>query len=96
MDRSGLTLAEKLRRLAGVPLAFAPGPGFRYSLGIDVAGAVIKAVTGVTLPEAMRRIVTEPLGLRNTGFALTDSSRLATAYADNTPRPRQMREPDRL
>jgi hypothetical protein len=48
------------------------------------------------LPEAMRDLVTGPLGLADTGFALTDPSRLATAYADAVPRPRRMREPDRL
>ncbi|TCQ02189.1 CubicO group peptidase (beta-lactamase class C family) [Rhizobium sp. PP-F2F-G36] len=96
MDRSGLTLSENIRRLASVPLSFAPGSAFRYSLGIDVAGAVIEAATGLTLPEAIRRLVTEPLGLHDTGFTLTDASRLAAAYADGTPWPRRMREPDCL
>lgn len=96
MDRSGLTLAENVRRIASVPLLFAPGTGFRYSLGLDAAGAVIAAATGRPLPEAMRDLVTGPLGLADTGFALTDPSRLAAAFADAVPRPRRMREPDRL
>ncbi|MCJ8152045.1 serine hydrolase domain-containing protein [Shinella sedimenti] len=96
MDRSDLTLADNIRRLAGVPLSFAPGSAFRYSLGIDVAGAVIEAATGLRLPEAIRTLVTEPLGLRDTGFTLSDPSRLAAAYADDTPRPRRMHEPDRI
>lgn len=96
MDRSGLTLSDNIRRLASVPLSFAPGSAFRYSLGIDVAGAVIEAATGLTLPEAIRGLVTEPLGLADTGFTLSDTSRLAVAYADDTPRPRRMHEPDCL
>jgi CubicO group peptidase (beta-lactamase class C family) len=96
MDRSGLTLADNIRRLAGVPLSFAPGSAFRYSLGIDVVGAVIEAATEVSLPEAIRKLVTEPLGLADTGFALSDIPRLTIAYADDTPRPRRMLEPDRL
>lgn len=96
MDRSGLTLEENLARLAAVPLAFTPGSGFCYALGLDVAGAVIEAATGLALPEAMHRLVTGPLGLRDTGFALTDPSRLAVPYADDTPHLRRMREPDRL
>lgn len=96
MDRSDLTLAENIRRLAGVPLAFLPGTDFRYSLGLDVAGAVIEAATGLSLPDAMRSLVTGPIGLRDTGFALTDPSRLVAAYADDTPQPRRMREPDCL
>jgi CubicO group peptidase (beta-lactamase class C family) len=69
MDRSGITLAENMRRLAGVPLNAAPGTAFAYSLGIDVAGAVIEAATGLGLPEALQKLVTEPLGLADTGFA---------------------------
>jgi len=96
MDLSGLTLAENLARLATVPLAFAPGSAFRYSLGLDVAGAVIEAATGLSLPEAMQRLVTGPLDLRDTGFALTEPSRLAVAYADATPRPRCIADTDSL
>lgn len=96
MDRSDLTLAENIRRLAGVPLAFAPGTDFRYSLGLDVAGTVIEAATGLSLPDAMRSLVTGPIGLRDTGFALTDPPRLVAAYADDTLQPRRMREPDCL
>lgn len=96
MDRSELTLSENTRRLANVPLAFMPGSAFRYSLGIDIAGAAIEAATGRTLPEAVGDLVTGPLKLSDTGFMLADPSRLAAAYADGTRSPRRMREPDCL
>ncbi|MBF2718223.1 serine hydrolase domain-containing protein [Agrobacterium vitis] len=96
MDRSDLTLTDNIRRLAGVPLSFAPGSAFRYSLGIDVVGAVIEAATELALPEAIRTLITEPLGLEDAGFALSDLSRVAAAYADATPRPRRMHEPEYL
>lgn len=96
MDNSTLTLSENILRLAEVPLAFMPGSAFRYSLGIDVAGAAIEAAMGRPLPEAVRDLVTDPLGLSDTGFMLADSSLLAAAYADDTPSPRRMREPDCL
>lgn len=96
MDRSGLTLAENIRRLAGVPLSFAPGQGFRYSLASDVVGAAIAAATGLPLPEAIRALVINPLCLHDTGFTVVDRARLTAAYADDTPRPRRMREPDAL
>ncbi|TWF47392.1 serine hydrolase domain-containing protein [Neorhizobium alkalisoli] len=96
MDRTDLTLSQNIDRLSGVPLVFEPGSAFRYSLGIDVAGAVIEAATGVSLPEAMRDLVTGPLGLQDTGFTLSDISRLAAAYADDTAKPRRMLEPDCL
>lgn len=94
MDRTGITLAENLHRLAGVPLLFRPGTQFCYSLALDVVGALIEAATGSALPQAVRQLVTEPLGLDDTGFSVADPTRLAAAYADDTPYPRRMREPD--
>lgn len=94
MDRTGITLAENLSRLARVPLLFRPGSRFSYSLGLDVAGALIEAATGLSLPQAVRVLVTEPLGLNDTSFSIVDPARLAAAYADDTPYPRRMREPD--
>ncbi|MDZ5449374.1 serine hydrolase domain-containing protein [Labrys sp. ZIDIC5] len=84
----GLTLSENLRRLALAPLAFEPGAAWRYSLGMDVIGAVLEQASGESLPSLVRRLVTQPLGLADTGFAVTDRSRLATAYADGDPEPR--------
>ena len=42
LDLPGFDLDENLRRLASAPLAFAPGTGWRYSLGLDVIGAVLQ------------------------------------------------------
>jgi len=41
-------------------------------------------------PEVVKRTVTGPLGLRDTGFTVTDPRRLATPYADGKPRPVRM------
>ena len=96
IDRSGLSLAENLRRLAGVPLLFPPGAAWAYSLSIDVLGAVIERVTGQLLPDAVRSLVTGPLGLAETGFTVPDPSRLAAAYADGPTRPRRMADDDHI
>ncbi|MEU2613211.1 serine hydrolase domain-containing protein [Micromonospora sp. NPDC007271] len=80
-DYTGVSLRENLERLARVPLQFPPGDGWCYSLGIDVAGAVIETVTGEPLPAAVARLVTDPLGMRDTGFSAA-ADRLVTAYAD--------------
>lgn len=96
MDQSGLSLADNLDRLASVPLVFAPGTGWRYSLGIDVAGAAIAAATGEPLPDLVRRLVTAPLGATDTGFSVTDASRLAVPYVDGVPVPRRMAEREDL
>lgn len=86
----GLTLDANLRRLSRTTLAFPPGSNWRYSLSIDVLGAVIEKVTGQTLAQAVAERVTGPLGLKDTGFAVTDPARLGAAYADGRPTPTRM------
>lgn len=90
LDQPGRAMDDNLRRLAQAPLAFAPGTAWRYSLGIDVIGAVLEAATGQTLDAIVRDEVTAPLGLVDTGFTVTDRTRLATPYADGTDGPVRM------
>lgn len=87
LDQPGLTLHDNLSRLAAAPLAFAPGTGWRYSLGLDVLGGVLEKVEGRGLADIVRDRVTAPLGLVDTGFAVRDAGRLAKPYADGTPEP---------
>jgi CubicO group peptidase (beta-lactamase class C family) len=87
LDQPGLSLHDNLSRLAAVPLAFAPGTGWRYSLGLDVLGGVLEKVEGRGLADIVRDRVTAPLGLADTGFAVRDAGRLAKPYADGTPEP---------
>lgn len=89
----GVTMEEMLRRLASAPLSYVPGTAWGYSLGIDVLGAVLARAAGATLPEIVARLVTEPLGMADTGFAVRDPARLAVHYVDGTP-PRRMADPD--
>ncbi len=96
MDRTTLTLGENLARLASVPLLFAPGTAWHYSLSIDVLGAVLEKAAGAPLPEVVRKLVSKPLDVTDTDFRSGDSARLAAAYADGSPRPRRMADVDRL
>lgn len=96
IDRPGFDLAENLRRLAAQPLLFAPGSAWLYSLATDVLGAVLAAATGRTLTEVVRDQVTEPLGLRDSGFLAADPGALATAYADSPDGPVRMPDPHDL
>ena len=82
MDQPGLSLSENLERLAKAPLYFLPGTRWRYSLGIDVLGAVLTAATGKGLPELVQDHVTGPLNMRDTDFRVVDEARLAKAYAN--------------
>jgi len=92
---SGISLAENLRRIASVPLDRLPGTRWRYSVATDVLGAVIEAAADMPLPEAMARLVTDPLGIE-AGFRAPDAADLAANYADARPEPRRMRGPTRV
>ena len=99
IDNPGITLRENLRRLASVPLFHAPGSAWRYSLATDVLGAVLEQATGLPLPEIVRMLVTIPLGMEDTDFSVSDSSRLSVAYADasvHNEAVRLMSDPDVL
>ncbi len=49
-----------------------PGTVFRYSsVGFMLAGLIVERLTGVRLDAAARALISEPLGLRDTGFTPT-------------------------
>ncbi|MFC3226193.1 serine hydrolase domain-containing protein [Marinibaculum pumilum] len=77
-----ISLEENLARLSALPLFFAPGTQWRYSMSIDVLGAVIERAADMPLPDAVARYVTRPLGMTDTSFAVPDATRLAAAYKD--------------
>ena len=94
MDISRISLDENVKRIASAPLLFKPGTTMQYSLATDVLGAVIAKASGTTLPQAMQRLVTGPLGIKDTGFSVTDASRLTTPYKNASPRPARMKDDD--
>lgn len=92
LDQPGLSLDENLARLARVPLYFAPGADFRYSLAYDVLGGVLERACGEPLPELVAREVTGPLGMKHTAFTPPDPQALATPYADGSPEPARIED----
>ncbi|WP_375449909.1 serine hydrolase domain-containing protein [uncultured Devosia sp.] len=83
MSDTDLSLDDNLRRLATVPLVHAPGAGWVYGKGMDVMGGVLATIQGGSLDEAVRHYVTGPLRLKDTGFFVSDATRLGPVYADN-------------
>ena len=75
-------LADMMRRLATAPLAYQPGSRWRYSIGMDVQGALIEKLTGRSLPDFMREEMFAPLGMVDTDFYVPAEKmpRLATLY----------------
>lgn len=76
------TIADSVKKLAGVPLLFNPGDRFEYSLGVDVLGRLVEVVSGKPLDEFFRTRIFEPLGMKDTYFYPPENKldRLATAY----------------
>ena len=76
------TLADTVRALAGVPLYFQPGTGWRYSYADDVLGRLVEVVAGMPFERFLKTRLFEPLGMTHTGFYLPESDLplLATLY----------------
>jgi CubicO group peptidase (beta-lactamase class C family) len=92
-DELRISLDENMRRLASAPLFSRPGEAWRYSLSIDVLGAVVEKASGKPLPQAVAELITQPLGLRDTAFWAKDSAHLAVPYYDSKPEPARMADP---
>ncbi|MBS4075612.1 beta-lactamase family protein [Ameyamaea chiangmaiensis] len=82
----GVSLRDNLARLASVPLLFAPGTGWQYSLSLDVLGGVLEAATGQTLDALVRERIGAPLGWTRSGFAPGEGDDMGPAYVDGPVR----------
>jgi CubicO group peptidase (beta-lactamase class C family) len=82
------------RRLASAPLLFEPGSKWNYGLSTDVLGAVVAKAGGASLPEVVKKTVTEPLGMTDAGFTVAEGERdrVAWPHADGVP-PKRMTDP---
>lgn len=82
-DTPAPDLTTYMARLATLPLVSEPGSKWRYSIGLDVAGALLERLTGQTLDRVFETQLFGPLGMRDTGFWLSEAQRkrLAGLYA---------------
>jgi CubicO group peptidase (beta-lactamase class C family) len=73
---------EWIRRLGTIPLVYQPGERWMYHTAADVTGVLIARATGMSLGDALRERICEPLGMKDTAFSVTGEgiSRLSTAY----------------
>ena len=81
-----------------MPLFSKPGSEFRYSLSIDVLGAVIERATGKPLATVVAELVTKPLGMKGTSFVVDHAraDRVAKAYFNAPSGPAAMADPQVL
>jgi CubicO group peptidase (beta-lactamase class C family) len=69
---SARSLTELIGRYARLPLCYEPGKDWEYSVATDLQAEIIERLTGERFDLFMRRRVFEPLGMRDTAFALSD------------------------
>ncbi len=86
-----ITARQLLGHSAGLGYRL-PGTAWGYSVATDVLGALIERVHGAPLGEAVRQLVTGPLGMADTDFVARDAQRVATAYVNDAPQPHRLAE----
>lgn len=69
------TNEEFAARIAKLPLASQPGTVWEYSHSTDILGRVVEVATGMSLLEAEKKRLLEPLGMNETGFYVTDKAK---------------------
>jgi len=76
-------LREWTKALAELPLVAQPGTVWNYSVGMDVMGALIEEVSGMTFGEFLQQRIFGPLGMEDTGFMVPEEklNRFAANYA---------------
>jgi CubicO group peptidase (beta-lactamase class C family) len=67
--------SEFAERIAKVPLAYQPGTTWDYSHSVDILGRVIEVISGKSLYRFEKERLLDPLGMRDTGFYVTDPAR---------------------
>ena len=64
-----------IAELAKIPLEFAPGSAWNYSVSTDVLGVVVSRLAGKSLGEVFKERIFDPLGMPDTGFTLAEEKR---------------------
>jgi len=80
LETMNLPRASSGRNIAlRTPLSFDPGQRWEYGIGIDWAGKMVEAVSGLRLGEYLHRNVTGPLGMDSTAFKIAPEMRARMA-----------------
>lgn len=76
------TMAEKVERIAKLPLQHQPGKCYSYGMNTDVLGRLVEVVSGMALDEFFKRRIFEPLRMVDTDFYVPAEKlpRLAALY----------------
>jgi len=66
-------LAEKMKRLGGMPLKHEPGERFTYGLNSDVLGYLVEIWSGMPFDQFLKTRIFDPIGMKDTYFYLPKS-----------------------
>ena len=88
-------ICETMERLATLPFVSHPGERYVYGYNTDVLGCVVERASGMPLDQFIKTRITDPLGMKDTGFFLPASERhrLAAVYSSDNDG-RATRAPD--
>lgn len=77
-----MTTREFADRIGRNPLEFEPFSNFMYGTSADVIGALIEVISGMSFAEFLKKEITDPLEMDDTGFFVPKEkqSRLCTVY----------------
>ena len=77
-------LEEIMGRIESVPLKYEPGEGWYYSFAADVVGRLVEIGSGLQLDKALRNLIFDPLGMKDTGFYVPKEKwhRFVTPYGN--------------
>jgi CubicO group peptidase (beta-lactamase class C family) len=79
------TLRAAMTRLGTLPLMHQPGERWTYGLSVDVLGAIVEQVSGMSLEAFFQSRIFKPLGMNDTYFSIpaNKASRLINLYTED-------------
>ena len=76
---------EYMRRIGTLPLMYQPGETWLYNVGAEILSVLVARASGLPFDAFMKERLFDPLGMKDTGFAVPPASRarLTTSYLRN-------------
>jgi CubicO group peptidase (beta-lactamase class C family) len=86
--KPGSRLADNIKKLASLPLVHQPGEKWTYGLNTDVLGYLVEVVSGMSLDDYFRKMLFEPMGMKDTYFYIPKEkhNRLAMLHGEDATR----------
>ena len=78
----GINTLQMAQLIAKAPLGHQPGSQWTYGLNMEVLGAVIEIISGMSLDDYFKQNIFDPIGMENTAFNLpeTKHNRIVPLY----------------